>query len=240
MIRDMKNLKKVWHFQFKSLKSLEVNSCGKLVNVFPYDMQRMFGSLEILSVINCGLVEEIFELTSREMQSEYKSTTQASQLKFFFLAGLPKLKQIWSRGAHKANHHFYNLHFMYVFNCENLEYLFPFTIAMETIQLECVDIRFAQSMKHIVFDSEIPMDIPVKFEFNHLTSLKFWQLFQLEGLFAGNHSVLCPLLSTLDIRQCGKFKLFKTQSTSGPESLFDGKLQISMQKSHFTLEEVYA
>ncbi|KAI9112137.1 hypothetical protein K1719_016660 [Acacia pycnantha] len=48
VIKDMKSLKKVWHFQFGGLKSLEVSNCGKLVNIFPSDTQGTFGKLETL------------------------------------------------------------------------------------------------------------------------------------------------------------------------------------------------
>ncbi|KAI9112300.1 hypothetical protein K1719_016823 [Acacia pycnantha] len=51
VISNMKRLKKVWHSQFDGLKTTEVNNCEKLINIFPYDMQGTFGSLETLKVI---------------------------------------------------------------------------------------------------------------------------------------------------------------------------------------------
>ncbi|KAI9112178.1 hypothetical protein K1719_016701 [Acacia pycnantha] len=50
VISNMKRLKKVWHSQFDGLKTTEVNNCEKLRNIFPYDMQGTFGSLETLKI----------------------------------------------------------------------------------------------------------------------------------------------------------------------------------------------
>ncbi|XP_028783525.1 uncharacterized protein LOC114739614 [Neltuma alba] len=238
VVKDMESLKKVWHSQFDRLKSLEVSNCGKLANIFPSDLQGTFGSLETLKVSDCGSVEEIFELASKEIRNEDETTAQVSQLKKLHLLGLPKLKHIWSRDA-QANLRFHNLQLVRVEDCENLEYLFPFSIAMQATQLEHIIIKYSGRMKHIVSGNKvIPMDSPVKFEFNRLTSLVFWNLLELEGLYAGKHSLLCPLLRALDVRMCLKLKLFKTQGTRARDRVFDGKQQISMQQPLFTLEEV--
>ncbi|XP_028794527.1 uncharacterized protein LOC114750147 [Neltuma alba] len=237
-VKDMESLKKVWHFQFDRLKSLEVSNCGKLAKIFPSDMQGTFGSLETLKVTDCGSVEKIFELTAKEIRNEEETTTQqVSQLKKLHLLHLPKLKQIWSKDAQESLC-FHNLQLVWVEDCENLEYLFPFYIAMQATQLEDVTIIYAERMKRIISDKEGPMYGPVKFEFNHLTSLVLSLLSELEGLFPGKYSILCPLLRELDVHACWKLKLFKTQSTGGPDRVFDSKLQISTQQPLFTLEEV--
>ncbi|XP_028789180.1 uncharacterized protein LOC114745197 [Neltuma alba] len=213
----------------------------KLETMVVKDMESLkkgtFGSLETLKVSDCGSVEEIFELTAKEVRNEDETTIQVSQLTKLHLFGLPKLKQIWSRDA-QANFSFHNLQLVGVEDCENLEYLFPFYIAMQATQLEDITIKYAGRMKRIISDKEGPMYGPVKFEFNHLTSLVLWQLFELEGLFPGKYSILCPLLRELDVFACWKLKLFKTQSTGGQDRVFDSKLQISMQQPLFTFEEV--
>ncbi|XP_028789183.1 uncharacterized protein LOC114745199 [Neltuma alba] len=219
------------------LKSLEVSNCGKLANIFQSDMQGTFGSLETLKVSHCSSVEEIFELTVKEIRNEEETTTQqVSQLKKLHLFHLPKLKQIWSKDAQESLR-FHNLQLVWVEDCENLEYLFPFSIAMHATQLESISIKYAWNLKYIV-SGEGPMDSPVKFALNQLTSVVFWSLFQLEGFFAGNHSLLHPLLREIDIRQCWKLKLFKTESSSGKEEVFHSKHQISLQQPLFALEEV--
>ncbi|KAK4270286.1 hypothetical protein QN277_023340 [Acacia crassicarpa] len=238
VIKDMKSLKKVWHFQFEGLKSLEVSNCGKLVNIFPSDMQGTFGNLETLKVNGCDSVEAIFQLTAKEIHSEDETMKQVSQLKKLHLLGLPKLKQIWSRDDNQANIHFHNLQLVRVERCENLVYLLPFSIAMQAIELEDITIKGTRRMKRIVSDKDGPTDSSVKFEFNHLTSLVLWNLDELEGLFARNHRILCPSLRKLDIRKCLKLKLFKAQSSSSRERVSGSELQISIEQPLFTLEEV--
>ncbi|KAI9080107.1 hypothetical protein K1719_037923 [Acacia pycnantha] len=122
VIKDMKSLKKVWHFQFEGLKSLEVSNCGKLVNIFPSDMQGTFGNLETLKVNDCDSVEAIFQLTAKEIHSEDETMTQVSQLKKLHLLGLPKLKQIWSRDAHGANLRFHDLQLVMFSSFNHLEF----------------------------------------------------------------------------------------------------------------------
>ncbi|TXG65328.1 hypothetical protein EZV62_006603 [Acer yangbiense] len=66
-ISNMDNLEKIWHNQlvndsFCKLKSLEVEGCMKLLNVFPSNIHGRLLSLESLVVTACGSLEEIFDL----------------------------------------------------------------------------------------------------------------------------------------------------------------------------------
>ncbi|RHN78269.1 putative leucine-rich repeat domain, L domain-containing protein [Medicago truncatula] len=92
ILKDMDNLKTIWHHQFETLKMLEVNNCKKIVVVFPSSTQNTYNELEKLEVRNCALVEEIFELTFNENNSE----DVATHLKEVTIGRLSKLKKIWS------------------------------------------------------------------------------------------------------------------------------------------------
>ncbi|XP_028790402.1 uncharacterized protein LOC114746341 [Neltuma alba] len=239
IIEGMPELNTIWHPCFASncfdgLKTMEVSECDKLESIFPSYMQRAFASLEALMVSDCKSVQVIFDF---EFSSQMGSAEETARLQKLTLLRLPKLKQIWSRNA-EANLRFLNLQLVDVDDCDNLEYLFPLSIATQATRLERITIKNAGRMKVIVSGKEGLMDSPIKFEFNHLTSLVLWNLYELEGFFAGSHSVRCPVLSKLDVRLCAKLKLFKTQSTSGQERASDAKLQISTQQPLFTLEKV--
>jgi hypothetical protein len=71
---------------------LQVNNCNNIVVVFPSSMQKTYNKLEMLEITNCGLVEEIFELTFNG-SSSIEDTTH---LKEVTIDGLDKLKKIWS------------------------------------------------------------------------------------------------------------------------------------------------
>ncbi|GAU43409.1 hypothetical protein TSUD_398850 [Trifolium subterraneum] len=92
IVKDMDNLKTIWHHQFETVKMLQVNNCDKIVVVFPSSMQKTYNKLEMLEVTNCALVEEIFELSFKESSSVEDTT----HLKEVTITGLPKLKKIWT------------------------------------------------------------------------------------------------------------------------------------------------
>ena len=114
----MDNLEKIWHNQlvndsFCKLKSLDVNSCNKLLNVFPSNIYGRLLSLESLKVRGCGSLEEIFDL--REL------SIYDSQLMISF-ANLQKLE---------------------VSNCSSLKNLFSASIlAKEGVVMEEAPARF--------------------------------------------------------------------------------------------------
>ncbi|TXG58229.1 hypothetical protein EZV62_016058 [Acer yangbiense] len=65
-IDEMRNMRKIWHHQlasdsFSKLEIFWVNDCDNLLNVFPSNMIGRLQKLEVLSVLRCNSVEEIFE-----------------------------------------------------------------------------------------------------------------------------------------------------------------------------------
>ncbi|KAK4253298.1 hypothetical protein QN277_010621 [Acacia crassicarpa] len=205
VISNMKRLKKVWHSQFDGLKTTEVNNCEKLKNIFPYDMQGMFGSLETLKVSNCGSVEEIFQLTSNKIHIEEEATTQVSQLKKLHLLDLPKLKQIWSKDP-QGIVHFHCLEDVLVKYCQNIEYLFPFSIAVKLPQLEKIMVSNC-GMREIVANEVGAMEEKVIFHFDRLHSLVIWNMSKLDRFYNRNHSLTWPSLEELWVVNCEKLKL---------------------------------
>ncbi|WJX17426.1 hypothetical protein P8452_07347 [Trifolium repens] len=116
ILKDMNNLKTIWHRQFETLKMLQVNNCKKIVVVFPSSMQKTYNKLEMLEVTNCALVEEIYELSFKE-NSSVEDTTHLKEVN---IDGLDKLKKIWS-GDPQGILSFQNLiNIIDVVNCRNL------------------------------------------------------------------------------------------------------------------------
>ncbi|KAK4270249.1 hypothetical protein QN277_023308 [Acacia crassicarpa] len=239
-MRDLPELKTIWHpfltsNCFSNLKTMEVSKCEKLGNIFPLHMQRVFGSMEKLMVSDCNSVQVIFEFNSE--MGNVEETTPVQELMELTLLRLSMLRQIWGSDPHLR---FHNLQLVRVEDCNNLEYLLPFSIAMHATELEDITIKNAGRLKQIVSHKEGPVDSSIKFEFNHMISLVLWNLSELDGFFAGNHSLLCPLLKVLDIHGCVKLKLFKTGGTSGQVRVSDSipEPHVSVQLPVFTLEEV--
>ncbi|XP_058724261.1 uncharacterized protein LOC131595803 [Vicia villosa] len=232
ILKDMDNLKTIWHHQFESLKSLEVNNCEKIVVVFPSSIQTTYNKLEILKVTNCAFVEEIFELT-------FNCVEGTSNLKEVNIDGLPKLKKIWSKDPQRILS-FQNLTNVQLIDCEILEYLLPFSVATCCSHLKELVIKQCSCMKEIVAEEKETRlcEAPI-FEFNQLNTLVLWNTKKLKCFYVGKHTLLCPSLKDISVVNCLKLNLFRTLSTSSSKSSFQyDKLSVITQRPLFVAEEV--
>ncbi|XP_058724247.1 uncharacterized protein LOC131595793 [Vicia villosa] len=232
ILKDMDNLKTIWHHQFQSLKSLEINNCEKIVIVFPSSIQKTYNKLEMLEVTNCALVEEIFELT-------ISCVEDTTHLKEVTIDGLPKLKKIWS-GDPQGILSFQNLKYIHLKGCESLEYLLPHSVATRCSHLEEVTINDCASMSEIVAEEkESRLCAAPIFEFSQLVTLVLWNSCRLKGFYAGKHTLSCPSLKKIDVSKCSSLNLFRTLSTSSSISSFQyDKLSVITQQPPFIAEEV--
>ncbi|XP_045792994.1 disease resistance protein At4g27190-like [Trifolium pratense] len=205
VLKDMENLKTVWHYQFDTVKTLEVENCEKIVVVFPSSMQKTYHNLEMLVVKDCALVELIFELSS----SENSSIESETQLKVINLAQLPKLKKIWSIDP-EGILSFHNLQKVDLSKCESMEYVFPFSVATGCRHLKQLQIEYCGKMKEIVSEKTGSTCASPTFEFNKLNTIVLWGLHSLEGFYAESHILACPSLNKIDVYRCAKLNLYKT------------------------------
>ncbi|KAK2400421.1 hypothetical protein QL285_050127 [Trifolium repens] len=235
ILKDMDNLKTIWHHQFETLKKLQVNNCNNIVVVFPSSMQKTYDKLEMLEVTNCGLVEEIFEL-SFNGSSSVEDTTH---LKEVTIDGLDKLKKIWSRDPYGILS-FQNLINIKVKSCESLEYLLPLSVATHCSHLKELDIKQCGKMKEIVAEEKESSNVnaaPI-FEFNQLCSLLLWNLHRLKGFYAKKHTLACPYLKIIDVVNCPNLSLYRTLSTRRRSNTEDEKHSVSTQQPLFIVEQV--
>ncbi|XP_028780987.1 probable disease resistance protein At4g27220 [Neltuma alba] len=235
VISNMKRLKKVWHSQFDGLKTMEVNNCEKLENIFPSDMHTTFERMETLKVSDCYSVKEIFQLPANE---EDTRQTQVTQLKKLYLLRLPNLKQIWSKDP-QGTFRFHNLQDVHVEDCATLEYLFPFSIALDLDHLEQLTLKFCE-MDAIVANKEGPMEDEAIFHFDRLYYLQIWSMRQLDRFYSGSHSLMCPSLRILDVLGCAQLKLLGRQSTINQRKNGDDQNShlYFAQQPLFVIEEV--
>jgi hypothetical protein len=205
----MENLKTVWHYQFDTVKTLEVQNCEKIVVVFPSSMEKTYHNLEMLVVKDCALVGNIFELSS----NENSSIESAAQLKAITLHQLPELIKIWSRDP-QGILSFPNLQNVDLNKCGSMEYLFPFSVATGCSHLEELHVKHCRKIKDIVSEKTKSTCASPTFEFSQLRTILFWNLNSLKGFYAGNHILACPSLRKLDVANCAKLNLYKTVAPS--------------------------
>ncbi|XP_058753480.1 uncharacterized protein LOC131626661 isoform X2 [Vicia villosa] len=232
ILKDMVKLKTIWHHQFESLKSLEVNNCEKIVVVFPSSIQTTYNKLETLEVTNCAFVEEIFELT-------FNCVEGTSYLKEVTIDGLPKLKKIWSKDPQRILS-FQNLTIVRLQGCKSLEYLLPLSVATRCSHLKELVIKQCNFMNEIVAEEKESRlrEAPI-FEFNQLNTLVLWNLNKLKCFYGGKHTLSCPSLRKIDVFKCSKLNLYRTLSTNSSKSSFQhDKLSVITQQPLFIAEEV--
>lgn len=228
----MDNLKTIWHPQFESLKSLEVNNCEKIVVVFPSSIQTTYNKLEILKVTNCAFVKKIFELS-------FNCVEGTSHLKEVTIDGLPKLKKIWSKDPQRILS-FQNLTNVQLIDCESLEYLLPLSVATCCSHLKELVIKQCSCMKEIVAKEKESRvcEAPI-FEFNQLNTLILWTSNKLKCFYVGKHILSCPSLRRIDVFNCSKLTLYKTLSSNSSKSRFQyDKLSVITERPLFIAEEV--
>ncbi|CAJ2673365.1 unnamed protein product [Trifolium pratense] len=236
ILKNMDNLKTIWHHQFETLKMLQVNKCSKIVVVFPSSMQKSYNKLEMLEVTDCGLVEEIFELIRFKESSSIEEDT-TTHLKEISIDELPKLKKIWSVDP-QGILSFQNLMNVQVNSCASLEYLLPLSVAIHCSLLSKLYIKYCGNMKEIVAEEkESSVNATPIFEFNQLSTLILLKLVRLKGFFAKNHTLACPSLKKIDVYSCPKLILYRTLSTRS-SNIRDDKVSVSTHQPLFIVEEV--
>ncbi|KAL5066893.1 hypothetical protein RYX36_017780, partial [Vicia faba] len=232
ILKDMDNLKTIWHHQFGSLKSLHVSNCKRIVVIFPSSMQKTYNKLEMLEVTNCALVEEIFELT-------FSCIEDTTHLKKVTIIRLPKLKKIWSRDP-KEILSFQNLIDVQLNGCQSLEYLLPFSVATTSCSLlkELVIKNCASLNRIVAEEKESRVCACPIFMFNQLSTLVLWNSNKLKCFYVGEHTLSCPSLRKIDVFKCSKLNLYRTLSTGSTKSSFQhDKLSVIPNLERLRIEQ---
>ena len=166
------------------LKTLEVKKCGKLEYIFPISVARGLPQLERLKLRDLPRLKKVFgqnregEVGDCEIESHHQPS------------GFPKLKTIE------------------VVNCENLEYIFPISIARDLPQLESLTLQDLPQLKQ-VFGHEKGGDDGDgnNSVLSKLRNLRLKNLPELVILGGGNSSSVWPSLVRLEVVNCPKVKL---------------------------------
>ncbi|XP_077214014.1 putative disease resistance protein At4g27220 [Tasmannia lanceolata] len=139
---DTEKLEKICHGPlpnrfFGNLTELNISGCRKLKNILSYDLLEGLKNLEILRVVGCEELEEVFDYEEgmREEDHAAITTSPLSTLKKMELRSLPELSCIW-KGAIPPTGTFHNLTQLTVVRCHSLRCLFSPVLAQCLQQLE--------------------------------------------------------------------------------------------------------
>ncbi|WJX68003.1 hypothetical protein P8452_52417 [Trifolium repens] len=212
-ISHMEHLKSLWHNQlppnsFCKLKQLTIQFCSKLSNLFPSYVLDKLQNLEIVTVTCCHALEVVFE-TQGLKEDGGRQTRLEMQLGTLTLKHLPMLKDIWSGSPNKILK-FQNLCQLKVTKCQNLNHVFPLSMAKELQHLQ--ELLIEECDIEIIVAQDETADTDPSLIFPELTSLTFAYLTKLRSFYGGSLKLDCPVLRYVDVIHCDEFVLFKPKS----------------------------
>lgn len=199
---------RVWSDQlsadsFCKLEDVEFSQCGSLKNIFQSSMLGRLNNLTMLSVWQCYMVEEVFEIPTSDVQQARSITP--TQLSSLHLYRLSNLKRVWSNDP-RGILAFSNLHKVYIYECPSLENLFPYSIAKSLLKLEILCVIDC-GIKEIVSEEE-GSKTKSKFVFPQLTDLRLLNVPHLVSFYPALHTSEWPLLNWLVISECMDIEVF--------------------------------
>ncbi|KAJ7942924.1 Disease resistance protein [Quillaja saponaria] len=241
VISNMDNLKAVWCIDpvapnsFGKLKSLEIKRCEKLLAVVPSNMLRRLQNLETLEVDDCGSLNEIFRLDGDAENHEKVDTP----LKKLSLSKLSNLKHIWNRDP-QENFNFRMLKVVEVLGCRKLQNIFPASVAKCLQLLEELAITCCAMLEEIVAKEETILEATARFVFPQLSSILLVELRVLESFSPGPgvHTIECPKLKTLNVKNCPRLDLLGKESSNHEETNQVDQLDVEMKQPLFLIEKV--
>ncbi|MFS7986510.1 putative P-loop containing nucleoside triphosphate hydrolase, leucine-rich repeat domain superfamily [Helianthus anomalus] len=157
-----------------NLKSIRVEGCESLVNIFPVNRMRILNHLEELEVKKCGSIKEIFNL---------------------HLGRGSEVEQVIS-----------NLRSIHVEGCDSVVNLFPTNPMRLLSYLEMLEVKQCSSIKEI-FNIDLGFSSEVDQVSSNLKSLRVEGCESLVNLFSINPIRLLNHLEELKVKNCGSINL---------------------------------
>ncbi|OMO51703.1 Disease resistance protein [Corchorus olitorius] len=237
-ISNLRSLIMLWNDQlpedsFGKLKTMEVEYCGKLVTVFPFNMVARFQRLEALIINGSDSLQEIFGFQG--LNVEEKEAEAAIPLKKLYMYNLPNLKHVWSKDP-QGIMSFQDLNFVYAFDCQSPKNLFPASVARGLQQLERVEIDNCR-VEEIVAKDENPQ-AETRFVFPELSFIRLWNLHKLRSFYPGVHSTEWPMLKKFVSYHCGDLMIFGSEFLSSTTMRRVSQPLFLAEKVAHNLEEI--
>ncbi|XP_044465417.1 disease resistance protein At4g27190-like [Mangifera indica] len=225
VISGMDNLKVIWNYQllehsFQRLKIVEIKNFDKLFSIFPSATFERFWQLETLTVTACASLVEIFDLPRLNVQA---------QLKELYIHGLPKARHIWKTEP-QVKLSFPKLRLVKVIGCQDLQNLFPASIAKSLFELE--ELELVNCGVKEIFSKEESGESTIRFVFPRTTILKFSMLPQLRYFYPGTHTSEWMALKRLEVCDCDNVEIFTSK-------LLGNQLDVPAKQPLFLVEKVF-
>ncbi|XP_031258427.1 uncharacterized protein LOC116116502 [Pistacia vera] len=132
------------------------------------------------------------------------------------------------------NFFYQNLTHLFLWNCRNIKYAFPSSIAKSLHQLQQLKIRNCKVLEEIIAKEE-EANAVINFVFPNVVLLKLQNLPKLTAISHGIHTSKWPMLKELVVIKCDKFT---SKHMSFQENGEEGELHISEPKSLFLDDKI--
>ncbi|MED6165453.1 hypothetical protein PIB30_099688, partial [Stylosanthes scabra] len=188
---------------FIRLKILIVEKCEFTSVVIPSHILCLLCKLEELVVRQCDSVKAIFEVTHEAKDAQINSLR--SSLKKLTIEQLPNLEHVWDSDPTQHISCFHSFQQVYVHGCNNLESLFPASVAENLTKLEKLEVTNCDKLVEIVAKDEAAVEgAPKEFALQSMTSIKLWTLPELKCFYPALHKLECPKLEEVHLFHCDK------------------------------------
>ncbi|KAL5823790.1 hypothetical protein ACOSQ4_021690 [Xanthoceras sorbifolium] len=237
----------------QSLTSLNVQNCSNLKFLFSSSTLGCFKQLQHLQIYNCKDLEEFIRIDDNcsnyvEFPSLEKLHIESCpELREFIFSDkvsfpclleirvncMENLKMIWQNQLIESVPYCPKLCKVSLCGCQNLESLFPASIAKSLLQLEELHVAIC-GIKEIVSKGGVE-EAGARFVFPQLTSLRLNNLEELRCFYPGKHTTEWPKLNELKVECCDKIDLFNFRKNDE-----EGQLDVSGQQPLLLVDKAFS
>ncbi|KAK4364987.1 hypothetical protein RND71_016345 [Anisodus tanguticus] len=182
----------------QKVKTLEVGECPNLKDsLLPPNLIQRMPNLENVQVIGSS-IKAVFGFEGITVQGG-----QLRKLKRLTLQNLPQLTSLWK--GHSEIVMFHRLEVVKVSKCENLRYIFPYTVCDYLCHLEELWLEDCSSLEKVIGghkDHEVPESISLP----RLSTLTLRLLPRLTDFYAQEAYLCCPELQRLHKQDCQRLR----------------------------------
>ncbi|KAJ8555428.1 hypothetical protein K7X08_012924 [Anisodus acutangulus] len=182
----------------QKVKTLEVGECPNLKDsLLPPNLIQRMPNLEDVQVIGSS-IKAVFGFEGIKVQGG-----QLRKLKRLTLQNLPQLTSLWK--GHSEIVMFHRLEVVNVSKCENLRYIFPYTVCDYLCHLEELWLEDCSSLEKVIGghrDHEVPESISLP----RLSTLTLRLLPRLTDFYAQEAYLRCPELQRLHKQDCQRLR----------------------------------
>ncbi|XP_044467179.1 probable disease resistance protein At4g27220 isoform X1 [Mangifera indica] len=151
-----------------------------------------------------------FHLQSNEITPLFNEKVILPDLKVLVLKNIISRK-IWDSELPSSS--FQNLKELILSRCTKIKFVFPYTITKNLQQLQYLKIKDCIDLEEIVATEEIT-EAAASFVFPEVTFLELKNLPKLATFYPGIHTLECPKLKKLVVKNCDKFKMLNSEANS--------------------------